>query len=269
MNYKIKCLLYQKMNADLLSGISFYDIAKKYRKNFRTVKEILFSGKYEIYVPRIPRHEEERGNGNRFNHRNKQLVDFYLSSKNQTATADAFGVSRQRVNQILLRYKVVSKRKKLKLTKSDKIDQRKEKRLNSFVNNIDRWGKTNCWNWKGFIAPNGYGRARSIETGSLEYAHRTSYKYFVGEIADGLYVLHKCNNPQCVNPDHLYLGTAKDNAADREMAQNHKARRIKKEQAKRIKKELKFKSIADVAKKFSYSYTAIQRIKRGLSHKED
>jgi len=75
--------------------------------------------------------------------------------------------------------------------------------------------ETNCWLWIGGKTPNGYGHyyiPNGKHSGSS--AHRTSYRLFKGEIPENLIIRHKCRN-KCVNPDHLELGTHKDNAIDR------------------------------------------------------
>lgn len=68
-----------------------------------------------------------------------------------------------------------------------------------------------CWIWTGSKSKKGYGH---IRVGNEQQAHRVSYLLFKGEIPDGLYVCHRCNNKQCVNPDHLYLGTNQQNIID-------------------------------------------------------
>lgn len=68
-----------------------------------------------------------------------------------------------------------------------------------------------CWEWQG-PTNHGYGYIRI--DGPKRYMHRFSWELHNGEITDGLFVLHKCDNPSCVNPDHLFLGTQRDNVYD-------------------------------------------------------
>jgi hypothetical protein len=69
-----------------------------------------------------------------------------------------------------------------------------------------------CWVWTGPKNNKGYGHFRM---GRDTRAHRVSYVLNVGPIPDGLFVLHRCDNPSCVRPDHLFLGTHQDNMDDR------------------------------------------------------
>jgi len=67
-----------------------------------------------------------------------------------------------------------------------------------------------CWIWMKAKTENGYGRANR----KGEFAHRIAWKLTNGDIPKGLFVLHKCDNPPCCNPEHLFLGTREDNMAD-------------------------------------------------------
>jgi hypothetical protein len=79
---------------------------------------------------------------------------------------------------------------------------------------VDKGGS--CWLWNGPRTHKGYG-ALQVEIAGLTYyrAHRVSWAIHNGEIPDDLHVLHKCNNPWCVNPEHLRLGTNAENVEDR------------------------------------------------------
>jgi hypothetical protein len=69
-----------------------------------------------------------------------------------------------------------------------------------------------CWEWAGGRMPKGYGIF--AHDGRQGYAHRASYKMHHGPIPPGMSVLHRCDNPACVRPNHLFLGTRGDNNRD-------------------------------------------------------
>ena len=72
-----------------------------------------------------------------------------------------------------------------------------------------------CWLWTGWTNPSGYGVFDVARNDRGHRAHRFAWKLSHGPIAAGLHVLHKCDVRNCVNPDHLYLGTHQDNMRDR------------------------------------------------------
>lgn len=69
-----------------------------------------------------------------------------------------------------------------------------------------------CWEWLAWRDKDGYGN--TTLSGKFWRANRASYRIYKGKIEDGLHVLHTCANPPCVNPNHLFLGTSKDNVND-------------------------------------------------------
>lgn len=80
------------------------------------------------------------------------------------------------------------------------------------ANALDAAHDGTCWEWQRARVPKGYGTIRV--DGEPTYAHRLSYLLGVGAIPEGLFVLHRCDNPRCINPQHLFVGTCKDNTMD-------------------------------------------------------
>lgn len=80
------------------------------------------------------------------------------------------------------------------------------------------WGRVDktslCWLWTGSRNGGGYGLMNIQWKAGAEAAHRISYFLHFGEIPDGMVIMHVCDNPACVNPEHLRLGTNADNARD-------------------------------------------------------
>lgn len=82
-----------------------------------------------------------------------------------------------------------------------------------FWEKVNTSGPNGCWVWTASTFRHGYGKFWL--DGKLRYAHRVSWKWTNGPIPEGLWVLHKCDNPPCVRPDHLFLGTDLDNKKDK------------------------------------------------------
>lgn len=73
----------------------------------------------------------------------------------------------------------------------------------------------NCWEWRAKRFPNRYGCLRYGSKGKTWLAHRFSFEIFYGHPPHGFIVRHDCDNPPCVNPSHLSIGTQADNARDK------------------------------------------------------
>lgn len=83
-----------------------------------------------------------------------------------------------------------------------------------FWTKVDKETPNGCWEWTASRNNNGYGLFRPGGLAPKRLAHRLSWVHHNGPLGDGQYVLHKCDNPKCVNPDHLFVGSKKDNMQD-------------------------------------------------------
>ena len=124
-----------------------------------------------------------------------------------------------------------------------------------------------CWPFTS-VDVRGYGQIQAGKRGvGVLKAHRVSYELHNGPVPDGLHVLHSCDNPSCVNPSHLHLGTHQDNM--REMAARRRAgqRRLNEEQVVEIR-DLRSRGVSqrEVARLFGVTKNAISNIDHGRSH---
>lgn len=130
------------------------------------------------------------------------------------------------------------------------------------------WSKVDktesCWNWTGATNPRGYGKITI--RGRTVSAHRLSFIFAGGIVGSGKGVLHTCDNTSCVNPDHLYAGTQKDNNHD---AYNRRRRlppsgnpKISRYASESIRKEYMNKqtTMERLAVRFGIGYSQIWRI---------
>lgn len=117
---------------------------------------------------------------------------------------------------------------------------------------------TECWNWQGALVGIGYGHLNGERGSKSQVAHRYSYELHVGKIPDGMIVCHKCDNPSCVNPEHLYVADHATNM--REMKAKGRARLLSADEVAKCKQELATgKSFTAIARDLGVSRPTVQR----------
>lgn len=132
--------------------------------------------------------------------------------------------------------------------------------------------ESGCIEWIGKRGKQGYGEISDVVNGKKKTlkTHRVSYETFKGKIPIGLHVLHKCDNPPCINPNHLFLGTARDNLLDmsrkgrcrNQNGSNNNMSKLDEESVKEIlKTNCKLKYLAKI---YGVKESTISRIKHGI-----
>jgi DNA-binding XRE family transcriptional regulator len=135
--------------------------------------------------------------------RNEKIRELKNGGASTRELAKMFGLSRSSISLIVFPVKPKS------------LEER-------FWANVNRRGESECWEWRGYRNPSGYGRMNvGGRAGRLEMTHRLSWEIHNGPIPGDLRVLHHCDNPPCVNPAHLWLGTQLDNIRDRTEKGHH------------------------------------------------
>ena len=136
-------------------------------------------------------------------------------------------------------------------------------RLDAFAKKVDKRGSDECWEWLGGKSPRGYGKF-GVGEGKTTNAHRVSWEYYFGPVPDGMSVLHECNNPSCVNPHHLYLGSQCDNMLDMVRAGHNQPPKLYEGEVWLIRRLLESRKFSQgfIGKMFRVSQNTISCIKR-------
>jgi hypothetical protein len=139
-----------------------------------------------------------------------------------------------------------------------------------FAKYVDDSGE--CWLWIGSKIKSKWAYGQLKVNGKNQSAHRVSYQLYKGQIPEGLVVRHTCNNPCCVNPEHLELGTQQENMddmvnANRQALGSRNGRsKIKEEDVPDIRRRLALgETYYSIGKLYGVTHTPIKQIKEGKS----
>jgi hypothetical protein len=141
--------------------------------------------------------------------------------------------------------------------------------------NLTAFGSTDCWYFAGSRDAIGYGRIPALGENK---AHRVSWRIFRGQIPQGMRVLHRCDVRNCVNPEHLFLGTQADNVRDMMEKKRHRVvpqfgesnpmARLTREEVGAIREMVAAGSLQiEACRRFNVSPMTVSRIVRGQAWK--
>lgn len=154
--------------------------------------------------------------------------------------------------------------------------------VEKFWKMVDFGEENECWIWKGGTngSGNGLGHGKLVISrdhgkAKNEYAHRISWVLHYGQIPDGMFVCHHCDNPPCVNPKHLFIGTQVDNMKDMAskgrtgkgaFGERQHSAKLKEKDVVEIKTALRDgQKMSVLSKRFGVTIQAIHHIKTGRS----
>ena len=188
---------------------------------------------------------------------------------------ESYGFTRERARQITASHGAEKPvRKRISAPKEEPRNHPETER-EYFNRNITKSDDSDgCWFWNGAVKRFSYGRFEF--QGLKEYAHRASYRLHVGDIPGRMWILHRCDNPPCVNRAHLYIGTACANVADRGKRGRHwvpkghqgASTKLTTDNVLDIRDRLeRGESVYSIAKVFCVGYNTIAGIAKGRTWK--
>lgn len=176
----------------------------------------------------------------------QKIIELYIDEEySLRQISEMFGVSKTKIKTLLLKNNI-------KIRSHSEQKQCEKYWLRSFYEKITK--TESCWLWNGVILKHGYGQFSKGQ--KRDSAHRFSYKIHKGEIPKGMVICHKCDNPRCVNPEHLFLGTYKDNTQD--MINKNRQRHLKGEEA--VSAKLNWEKVNEIRKRYKNEIITMQEL---------